>query len=150
MEYEVVNLKQMIIEGVSARTKNSDPDMPAVIGGLWDKFYSGGACEEIENKINNKALEIYSDYESDVNSEYNVTVGYEVSEFSNKKGIVQGIIPEGKYAKFIVKGHMVKAVQEFWMKLWEMNLKRNYKCDFEEYQDGNLEEAIIYIYISIN
>lgn len=37
MEYEIVNLKGMKIEGVSARTKNSDPNMPVVIGSLWDK-----------------------------------------------------------------------------------------------------------------
>lgn len=71
MEYEVVNLNQMMIEGVSARTKNSDPDMTAVIGGLWEK-------------------------------------------------------------------------------LWRMDLDRNYKCDFEEFQDENVDNATIYIYISIN
>lgn len=31
-----------------------------------------------------------------------------------------------------------------------MNLDRNYKCDFEEYQDGNVDNAEIHIYISIN
>ena len=68
MEYEIVNLKEMKIEGVSARTKNSDPDMPSIIGSLWDKFYRGGVYEGIENKENNKSVEICSDYESDVNS----------------------------------------------------------------------------------
>lgn len=150
MEYEVVNLNQMMIEGVSARTKNSNPDMPVVIGGLWDKFYRGGVCEKIENKANKKAVEIYSDYESDVNSEYSVTVGCEVNRFNDNAEVTRKIIPEGKYAKFIVKGHMVKAVQEFWEKLWQMNLDRNYKCDFEEYQDESMDNATIYIYISIN
>lgn len=150
MEYEVVNLNQMMIEGVSARTKNSDTDMPVVIGGLWDKFYRGGVYEKIENKSNSKAVEIYSDYESDVNSEYSVTVGCEVSRFNDNKEITRKIIPDGKYAKFIVRGHMVKAVQEFWEKLWQMNLDRNYKCDFEEYQDESMDNARIHIYISIN
>ena len=150
MEYEIVHLKGMKIEGVSARTKNSDPDRPSIIGSLWDKFYRGGVYEGIENKENNKSVEIYSDYESDVNSEYSVTVGCEVNRFSNKEDVVKKVIPEGKYAKFIVRGHMVRAVQEFWEKLWSMDLNRNYKCDFEEYQDGNMDDAIIYIYISIN
>ena len=150
MEYEVVNLNQIMIEGVSARTKNSDPDMPVVIGGLWERFYKGGVYEGIKNKVNNKAVEIYSDYESDVNGEYSVTVGCEVSKFNGGKEVTTKIIPEGKYAKFIVKGHMVKAVQEFWEKLWQMDLDRNYKCDFEEFQDENVDNATIYIYISIN
>lgn len=151
MEYEIVNLKGMKIEGVSARTKNSDPNMPVVIGSLWDKFYRGGIYEGINNKTNNKAVEIYSDYESDMNSEYSVIVGCEVSTFNNNRNVITKIIPEGKYAKFIVKGHMIKAVQEFWQKLWQMNdLDRSYKCDFEEYQDENIDNATIHIYISIN
>ncbi len=28
-------------------------------------------------------------------------------------------------------------------------LDRSYKCDFKEYQDGNMEDAEIYIYISM-
>lgn len=151
MEYTIVNLKEMKIEGLSAITKNSDPNMPIVIGSLWDKFYKDGIYEGIENKANSKAVEIYSDYESDVNGKYSVTVGCEVNRFNNNGNVVTKIIPEGKYAKFVVKGHMVKAVQEFWQKLWQMkDLDRNYKCDFEEYQDDNMENATIYIYISIN
>ena len=151
MEYEIVNLKEMKIEGISARTKNSDPNMPVIISSLWDKFYRQGVYEEINNKANSKSVEIYSDYESDVNSEYSVTVGCEVNKFNDNSNVVTKVIPEGKYAKFIVKGHMVTAVQEFWQKLWEMkDLDRNYRCDFEEYQDASMEEATIHIYISIN
>lgn len=86
-----------------------------------------------------------------MNSEYSVIVGCEVSTFNNNRNVITKIIPEGKYAKFIVKGHMIKAVQEFWQKLWQMNdLDRSYKCDFEEYQDENIDNATIHIYISIN
>ena len=153
MEYTIVNLDEIKIEGVQARTKNSDPDMTKIIGSLWDKFYRDEIYKRIDNKANNKAVEVYSDYESDFNSEYSVTVGCEVKEFNeNQKDIARKVIPAGKYAKFIVKGHMVKAVQEFWVKLWnnDLGLKRNYKCDFEEYQDDNIENATIYIYISID
>ena len=31
-----------------------------------------------------------------------------------------------------------------------MDLDRNYKCDFEEYQNADVENAEIHIYISIN
>ena len=56
-----------------------------------------------------------------------------------------------KYAKFIVRGHVQKAVGEFWTKLWAMDLDRKYCCDFEEYQGGeDMEDAEIHIYISIH
>lgn len=151
MNYEVVNLKEKIVVGITARTKNSDKNMTKIIGGLWEDFYEKGIYMSINNKINDKAVGIYSDYEIDANSEYSITVATEVSKVENiSNELVVKTIPEGKYAKFIVKGHMQKAVAEFWSDLWKMNLDRNYKCDFEEYQNCDMNNAEIHIYISIN
>ena len=59
-------------------------------------------------------------------------------------------IPSGKYAKFIVKGNVVTAVQEFWQKVWNMNLDRSFVCDFEEYQAGDdMDNMEIHMYISL-
>lgn len=44
---------------------------------------------------------------------------------------------------------MVAAVQQFWTELWKMNLKRSFVCDFEEYQNADVENAEIHIYISL-
>lgn len=151
MNYEVVNLKEKKVIGVTCKTKNSDSDMQLKIGSLWNKLYNEGLYAKINNKENGKSLGIYSDYESDCNGVYSVTVGCEVNDTTDiPKDAVVKVIPEGKYAKFIVKGHVQKAVAEFWGKLWNMNLDRNYKCDFEEYQDCDMENAEIHIYISIN
>lgn len=60
-------------------------------------------------------------------------------------------IPAGKYAKFIVQGHMQQAVAEFWTKLWSMELDRKFSSDFEEYQSGgDMDNAEIHIYIALN
>ena len=37
----------------------------------------------------------------------------------------------------------------FWQELWEMNLNRSYRADFEEYTDMLEDEAEITIYIAI-
>lgn len=150
MEYEIVNLKEKKMIGVEARTNNMSPDMPVIIGGLWDKLFRGGLYSGIENKSNNKAIGAYSDYESNETGDYTVTIGAEVNEVSNiPVGAVERTIPEGRYARFIVKGDHVKAVQEFWQKLWKMNFDRSYKFDFEEYQDDDMENGTIHIYISL-
>jgi predicted transcriptional regulator YdeE len=150
MNYELVELEEKTVVGVTARTKNSDENMPNIIGGLWNSFYQDVIYPQIMNKINQKALGIYSDYESDVNSEYSVTVSCEVSDVKSiPVNTVTKAIPAGKYAKFIVRGHMQKAVADFWSQLWQMDLERSYICDFEEYQDCNMEDAEIHIYISI-
>ena len=150
MKYEIVNLSEKKMIGVEARTNNMAPDMPAVIGGLWDKLFRGGIYNSIKNKSNNKAIGAYSEYASDASGDYTVTIGVEVNDVNDiPAGTVEKTIPGGKYAKFIVKGDQVKAVQEFWQKLWKMDLDRSYKCDFEEYQDDNMEDATVYIYISL-
>lgn len=150
MKYEIVNLKEKIVVGVSARTKNSAKDMTEVIGSLWDGFYKGGVYNKLENLSKDKAIELYSDYENDENGEYSVTVGCEVTEEAKviENAIVK-VIPAGKYAKFVVKGDAIKSVQEFWAKLYGMNLERAFICDFEEYQDDSMDNATIIIYISI-
>lgn len=150
MDYKIVELEKKIVAGVSARTKNSDENMTMIIGSLWQKFYQDGIYTSIPNKTNNKALGIYTDYESDENSEYSAIVACEVTRIENlPEGMISLDIPSGKYAKFIVKGHMQMAVAEFWQKLWQMDLDRTYKCDFEEYQDCEIENAEIHIYISL-
>lgn len=150
MDYEVVKLEEKTVIGVTARTKNTDENMPTIIGGLWNSFYQDGIHSQITNKKNDKALGIYSDYSSDMNGEYSVTVACEVSNVeSTPEKTVSMIIPAGNYAKFVVHGHMQQAVADFWSKLWQMDLDRSYTYDFEEYQDSSVENAEIHIYISL-
>lgn len=62
MKYEVVNLEEKIVVGVSAITSNDDPNMGKTIGGLWEKLYQGGINKTIKNKVNEYAIRLYSDY----------------------------------------------------------------------------------------
>lgn len=145
MNYEVVNLEEKIVVGVSAITSNDDSKMGKVIGGLWGKLYEDGVNELIKNKVNEYAIGLYSDYEDD---KYCVTVGNEVSRLENEELTVKKI-PSGKYAKFSIEGHMQKAVAEAWNKIWQMDLDRSYKADFEEYLNADYDNAKIDIYISL-
>ena len=40
MNYEIVNLEEKKVVGVSDKTKNSDPNMSMIIGSLWNKLYN--------------------------------------------------------------------------------------------------------------
>lgn len=150
MNYEIVNLEEKKVMGLTARTNNGSPEMGAVIGGLWSRFYQDGIYETIPNKENAKALGIYSDYAGGAMDDYNITVACEVTEGGQQpEGTVIKTIPAGRYAKFIVKGDMRTAVAEFWTKLWTMDLPRTFVCDFEEYQDDCMEETEIHVYIGL-
>lgn len=152
MNYEIVQLEEKKVVGLKIRTNNSDPNMSSAIGDVWKKFFETGIYQSIPDKKNEKCIGLYTNYESDVNGAYDVMVCCETQNSSNHPMLVQSeTIPAGKYAKFIIQGHVQKVVAEFWMKLWSMDLDRKYSCDFEEYQGGSDEDtAEIHIYISLN
>lgn len=150
MQYEEVYLEEKTVVGMRARTRNSDSDMPLVIGKLWEDFLGDGVYASILDKEGTSIIGLYDQYENDVNGMYDITVCAEVSKVDGlPKGCVVKHIPSGKYAKFKIKGHMQKAVAEFWTELWKMDLKRSYKADFEEYTNVVGEEAEIAIYIAL-
>lgn len=150
MNYEIVTLEEKTVAGLTARTNNASPDMVQVIGGLWQQFYADGVQAQLPNKMNEKALGIYTDYEENENADYTIMVASEIANTNTlPDGVVKRVIPAGNYAKFVVKGHMQKAVAEFWQKLWMMDLPRAFTYDFEEYQNSDMEHAEIHIYISL-
>lgn len=150
MNYEIVNLEEKAVAGVSARTNNNAPDMGQVIGGLWTKFFQEGIFASIPEKKNEKSLGIYTDYAGNEKDDYTIMVACETKEsIGNLETIEVSRIPAGKYAKFIVTGHVHHAVAAFWEKLWQMDLPRAFTYDFEEYQNADMENAEIHIYISL-
>lgn len=149
MDYEIVTLEEKIAVGISAHTNNTAPDMGAVIGGLWNRFYQGGIYTSIPGKVNEKALGIYTDYMGDEKAGYTMVVGCETSSLPKGKDYAICRIPAGAYAKFVVHGDMVQAVADAWQEIWQMNLPRAFQCDFEEYQNGSGENAEIHIYVGL-
>lgn len=149
MDYEIVTLEEKIVVGLSARTNNMSPDMGAVIGGLWNRFYNEGVYASIPDKADEKALGIYMDYDGDWKADYTAMVACEtVSEPQSDQYSVYRI-PAGRYAKFVIHGDMVQAVAAAWQEIWQMDLPRNFQCDFEEYQDDCMDNAEIHIYVGL-
>lgn len=149
MDYEIVTLKEKIAVGVSARTNNTSPDMGAVIGGLWNRFFNEGIYASIPDKVNEKALGIYTEYAGDEKSDYTTVVACETSSEPKDDTYAVCRIPAGKYAKFVIHGDMVQAVAAAWQEIWQMKLERTFQCDFEEYQDDSMEHAEIHIYVGL-
>lgn len=153
MDYEVVKLEEKTVVGLSARTNNTSPDMGQVIGGLWGRFYQPGYYDAIADKKSGKSLGIYTEYAGTEMDDYTIVVGADTTSKEQPAAIANGMeiwkIPAGTYAKFVVRGHMQAAVAQFWQELWKMELPRAFVCDFEEYQDSEMEQAEIHIYISL-
>ena len=77
MEYEIVNLEEKKAVGISAVTNNKSPEMPKIIGGLWDEFYKK-VYGEINDKANNKSIGMYHKYQP--NGDYTVSICAEVND----------------------------------------------------------------------
>ena len=146
MDHSVVQMEEKRIAGFTARTSNTSPDMGAVIGGLWQRFFAEGYG--VLDKVNGKTLGIYTDYESDETGGYTFMTACEVKG-EVPEGLTERIIPAGKYARFVIRGNMMTVVGEFWQALWQMKLDRAFTCDYEEYQNSDPENCEIHIYISL-
>lgn len=149
MEYEIVQMEEQMVAGVSARTNNMSPDMGAVIGGLWKRFYGEGIYGSIPGKTDGKALGIYTDYAGDEKADYTVLVGCRVLSEPEGEGLTVRRMPAGPYARFVIRGNMVQAVAAAWEAIWKMDLPRSFQYDYEEYQDDSMDHAEIHIYVGL-
>lgn len=148
MNYEIVEMKKKVFVGLNVKTSNSNPEMPQIIGGVWQEFFTSGLNDKIRNAVNEYTVCLYSDYENN-NDAYQVTIGKEVTSAANPELVVKEI-PEGRYAKFEIHGNQVEAVGQAWSEIWNMDLDRRYTGDYEEYLNSDCDNCSINIYIALN
>jgi predicted transcriptional regulator YdeE len=146
---EVKYLEKFYIAGLTVRTNNKIEldENRAKIPLLWQRYIN----EDIKNKTLNKSKNsflygVYNKYEKDVNSDYDYTIGIEVTEPENAI-----TIQKDKYLVFSKKGEFPQVVIETWYDVWnyfsskECKYGRVFNYDFEKY----LKDDEIEIYISI-
>ena len=115
MNYEIIEMEEKTVIGITTVTNNASPDMGSKIGQLWQKLYSG-TVEKMTGRVNGKCIGLYCDYQE--NGDYTVLTGCEIEKSAAEKNkdaeTTVKIIPKGKYAKFVVRGDVQKAVAESW------------------------------------
>lgn len=152
MKYEIVELEEKVVTGIKIKTTNKAGKAMQDIGITWQKLFAGEIYEKMPNKVNGKTIGLYTEYEGDYTKPYTFIAGAEVSkEVQNNEELESIIIPKGKYAKFIIIGDVQNSVGQAWQEIWNMDLKRKYTCDFEEYQNNSedMQKQEIHIYIAI-
>lgn len=152
MKYEIVELKEKVVAGIKIRTTNQNGKAIQDIGTTWKELFTDGIYENIPNKLNNKTIGLYTEYEGDYTKPYTFIAGAEINTKTvSRQKIVSKVIPKGKYAKFVIIGDVKNSVGQAWQEIWNMNLKRKYTCDFEEYQNNSkdMQKQEIHIYIAI-
>lgn len=146
---KVKYLEKFYIAGITIRTNNEIEfdESKAQIPALWERYYDENIEGKTFNKSNNMAMYgVYNKYEKDMNSDYDYTIGIEVTKPKNAI-----TIEKDKYLVFTKQGELPDVVIEVWMDVWnyfassECEHERVYNFDFEKY----VKEDEIEIYISI-
>lgn len=152
MKYEIVELEEKVVAGIRIKTTNQNGKAMQDIGITWQKLFTDGIYEKIPNKVNGKTIGLYTEYEGDYTKPYIFIAGAEVNkEVKIDEKVESIVIPKGKYAKFVIIGDVQNSVGKAWQEIWNMDLKRKYTCDFEEYQNNSedMQKQEIHFYIAI-
>lgn len=80
MNYELVQLEEKKVAGLSIRTQNNDPDMSRSIEQVWKRFFEDGIYHSIDGKKNDKTIGLYTNYENGVDGAYDMMVCCEVND----------------------------------------------------------------------
>ncbi len=145
---KVKYIKKLMISGISVTTNNTNEmnEETQKIAPLWEKYDTENIYAKTFNKANDSSFYgVYSNYVSDFNGDYDVTVGVEVT--TPKNAI---IIEDERYLVFTKQGELPDVAFEAWQEVWDYfannsEYERKYTVDFEKYS----KEDEIEIYIAI-
>ena len=145
---KVTRIKKLMIAGISEVTNNETElsEESGKIAALWENYFEKDIYKKTFDKSNSDFMYgVYSDYESDVNGNYKITVGVEVTKAKNAI-----VIEDKKYLIFSKKGELPLVVVELWEEIWDYfeknsEYERAFEVDFEKYA----KEDEIEIYVSI-
>jgi len=158
MKSVTTNLPEFYVHGLQIRTTNAK-EMSAAgkIPALWNQFYAEQVPSKILEKLEDSIYAVYSDYQSDVNGEYSLTIGLKVRPGGFPlPGLKMVRISAQNYMKYTTEvGAMPTIVVDGWKHIWNQmqtsQLQRKYAADFEVYDhrcaDPQKSQADIYIYI---
>jgi predicted transcriptional regulator YdeE len=151
---EHTKLDAFTVIGLAVKTTNENGQSAKDIGALWQKFMGEGILEKIPNKIDYSVYSVYTEYEGDYTKPYTTVLGYKVSDDSViPEGMVSVNIKASEYSKYTAKGNLNEGiVYNTWTKIWNNDLKRSYKSDFEVYGEKakNPIDAEVEIFIGVN
>jgi len=137
------------VQGISIVTQN---DRAADdINALWERFFKESVGTKIDDKEDDNIYAVYSDYEGDHTKPYRLTIGYRVKNGSQTQNdpFYTIRIETGDYAALSATGPQPQSLIETWTAVWESDMDRALRTDFEFYgprffEDG-INEVILYI-----
>ncbi|QEC79647.1 GyrI-like domain-containing protein [Mucilaginibacter ginsenosidivorax] len=134
------------------QTINANGQSAIDCGNLWTRFEKGNYAHQVPDKINEAVFAVYHDYLGDYTQPYSYFIGCKVQPGTYvPSGLDSLIIPPGSYFHIPLKGKMPDMVADGWQKIWQSDLPRAYRPDFEVYdkRSENWERAEADIFLSV-
>lgn len=135
-------VESFTVIGLSTKTQNTNEfnEKTAKLPSLWQQFYTSSLAAHAN------IFEVYSDYDSDANGFFTVTLG--VTHPTDQTEFSSVTIQSGHYLVFQGVGSMPVTVIETWKRIWtyfttNSGYRRNFISDFEAYSGSN--QVDIYI-----
>ncbi|WP_459503302.1 GyrI-like domain-containing protein [Bacillus sp. C1] len=120
-----ITVNEKNIYGKKVRTNNENTE--AIIK-LWEEF--------LQLRLTGAVYGVYTNYESDFTGDYDLYIGTE-EQLTEESSV---IIPAGNYYIVEVDHNDPKGVFNAWIEIWNSDIKRAYKTDFEYYaKDGSIK-----------
>ncbi|CAL2084760.1 GyrI-like domain-containing protein [Tenacibaculum sp. 190524A02b] len=151
---KVVQKETFNVVGISVRTTNENGQAAKDIPNLWQQFMNTDMYGLVKNRIDDTICAVYTNYESDHTKPYDTVLGFIVPDLNTiPNGMVGLTIPKSDYNEFKATGDLTNdVVINKWVEIWNMDLNRTYKADFELYGEKakNPKNGEVAIYISVN
>ena len=164
MQKTVIKLPEIKLVGISVRTSYQQ-EIDKIEGNIFpciQRYFHEALFEKIPNRIKpGTTFCAYTDYQTDYKGVYTYFIGEEVSLFDSSlegKEFQKLIVPAQQYVKFSNgPAPMPDVIVKAWKKIWkmtpeEMGGKRNYKTDFEIYDEraSDHQNIVLDLYIGVN
>ncbi len=152
-----MNTSQKFLEGfklagiaLPTKTTNENGQSAIDCGNLWQQFEKEDYKQRIPGRINNEILAVYYNYEGDYTQPFSYFIGCKITEDTVvSEGLKTLTIEAGNYKKITAKGKMPDCVANAWREIWNSDLPRAYRKDFEIYDekshDWNNAEVTIFL-----
>lgn len=152
---EIQRIEQFEVVGLQVTTSNAQEFTAntAKLPALWQTYESQIQTQSSIPERTVPIFSVYSNYTSDVDGDYQVTVGMTADRGHLSDHSQNVIITSGDYLVFTNQGNMPQTVIDTWQSIWaffekEKNYQRSYTTDFERYDD--VDKVRVYIGVSLH
>lgn len=134
-----LHVDSFMVAGLSVRTNNErERATESQIGKLWQRLSTENYLTRIPNRVDDRVIALYTDYENGTAGMYTYILGAKVSSKKNLPAeFVAHEAASGEYAMFTEQGGSPPQMTvDLWKRIWSLEkphgvMERAYKTDYE-------------------